>query len=66
MTMIVNNQPPENTGNNGMGFVLGIVVLIIVVVLVIYYGIPYLRGIGGGYQVNVPSNINVNVHTNQK
>lgn len=64
MATIVNNpQPVEQPSNNGgNNFLLGVILIIIVIVLVFYYGLPYLRaGIPSGTQVNVPSNIDVNV-----
>jgi hypothetical protein len=56
------NQPAES-GNNGFGFLLGIIALIIVVAILFFYGLPLLQGNAGGAQVNLPSNANVNVGT---
>lgn len=54
-----NNNPPDN---NGMGFLLGIIVLIVFAVLFFIYAPPYIRGLtSGGTQVNVPKSIDVNV-----
>ena len=62
-TTIVNPAPNNNSsGDNGMGFLLGVIVLIVFVVLFFVYALPYIRGMsGGGVQVNVPKSINVNV-----
>lgn len=61
MATIVNNPAPVAEGNNGMGFLLGVILLIVMVVLFLLYGLPYLRGSVGGTQVNVPEKIDVNV-----
>jgi hypothetical protein len=62
-TTIVNPAPNNNSSdNNGMGFLLGVIVLIVFVVLFFVYALPYIRGLNsGGVQVNVPKSINVNV-----
>jgi len=63
-TTIVNPAPNNNSSdNNGMGFLLGVIVLIVFVVLFFVYALPYIRGLSGsgGIQINVPKNINVNV-----
>jgi len=62
MATIVNNPAPNNSGS-GMGFLLGIIILVIIGAIFFIYGLPYIRqGIGGGgIQVNVPKDINVNV-----
>ncbi len=53
-------------GSNGLGMIVAAVVLVAVVILLLYYGLPYVRGIGlgGTTQVNVPGQVDVNV--NQK
>ena len=58
---VVNNVPPANNGNNGMGFLLGIIVLAAFFLFVFYYGLPYLHG-GMGTQLNIPNKIDVNVN----
>jgi hypothetical protein len=62
-TTIVNPAPNNNSsGDNGMGFLLGVIVLIVFVVLFFVYALPYIRGLtNGGIQVNVPKSVNVNV-----
>ena len=62
-------QTPARESDNGMGFLLGVLLLIIFGVLFIYYLGPALstglRGIGGGgTTITVPKDINVNL--NQK
>ncbi|MGI8419152.1 MAG: hypothetical protein ACR2LN_00750 [Candidatus Levyibacteriota bacterium] len=72
MATIINNpqpiQPVQQPGNNGgSNFLLGVILIIIVLTAVFYYGLPYLRsGISSAPQVNVPSQINVNVKQPQK
>jgi hypothetical protein len=53
----------DHGGNYGL--VIGLVVLLLVVLLVIFYGLPYLRGLGTA-SVNVPDKINVNVNGTAK
>lgn len=61
MATIVNNPAPNNS-DNGMGFLLGIIVLVVVGVLFFFYGLPLIQqGMNKGIQVNVPKDINVNV-----
>jgi CHASE3 domain sensor protein len=59
MTTIVNNPAPESK-SSGMGFVIGIFFLIVIGLVFYYYGLPAIRNIGSP-QINVPSQINVNV-----
>lgn len=64
-TTIVNPAPSNNSSdNNGMGFLLGIIVLVIFGFLFFIYGLPYIRGLSGGnggVQVNIPKSIDVKV-----
>jgi len=62
-TTIVNPAPNNNSSdNNGMGFLLGIIVLIVFVILFFVYALPYIRGLtSGGIQINVPESIDVKV-----
>lgn len=60
--VIVNN--PGSNDNNGMGFLVGIIVLIVFAFLFFYYGLPYLRsamGSGGGPNINIPKDFNLNI-----
>ncbi len=62
-TTIVNAPPANNSSDNGIGLLIGIIVLIIVGGLLFYYGLPYVQQMtSGGIQVNVPKNIDVNVN----
>lgn len=58
MATVVNQ--PADSGNNGMGFVLGVILLIVFAVILFVYGLPMLQGSTGGAQVGVPSTVNVN------
>ncbi|MGH7203700.1 MAG: hypothetical protein ACREHC_04630 [Candidatus Levyibacteriota bacterium] len=71
MATVVNNpqpvQPVQPNNNGGNNFLLGVILIIIVLIAVFYYGLPYLRsGISSAPQVNVPGQVNVDVHTPQK
>ena len=61
MTTIVNNPPSSDNSGGPMGWIIGLVLLIVVGYLVIVYGLPAIRQMGGTPQINIPSNINVNV-----
>lgn len=63
-TTIINPAPSNNSeNNNGIGFLLGVIVLVVFAVLFFVYALPYIRGFGdnGGVQVNIPKSIDVNV-----
>lgn len=62
-TTIINPASNNSSDNNGMGFLLGIIVLIVFVVLFFVYVLPFIRNSSGsgGVQVNVPKSIDVNV-----
>lgn len=63
-TTIINPTPNSTTSDNGMGFLLGVIVLAVFAVLFFVYALPYIRGFSGtsGVQVNVPKTIDVNVN----
>ncbi len=65
MATIVNNPQPASS-DNGVGFLLGVLVLIVFVMLFLVYGVPYLMSYLRGPQINIPSRVNVNVHTSGK
>ncbi len=60
MTTIVNNPPPLNDSNGGMGMIVGIIVLIVVAYIFFMYGLPAIKQIGSP-QINIPSKIDINV-----
>lgn len=66
-TTIINPAPTNNTTtDNGMGFLLGIIVLIVFGFIFFIYGFPLIRqvlnGIGsGGINVTLPKTVDVKV-----
>lgn len=58
--MTVINNPPAQDGNNGFGFLLGVVLLIGFALFIMYYGLPMIRNTTAP-QINVPSQIDVNI-----
>lgn len=64
MTTIVNTPPATNNDSGGMmGMVFGLIVLVILGYLFVFYGVPAIRQFQSrGIQINVPSDINVNVN----
>lgn len=70
-TTVINPQPTQessNSGSNGMGFMLGIILILFLVVLFFVYVLPLIQqGIsqGTGTQINIPKDINVNVDQNK-
>lgn len=62
MTTIVNNPPAKESGG-GMGWIIGLTVFLVVAYLFIMYGLPALRNVQiGAPQINVPSQIDVNIN----
>lgn len=56
--VVVNNPTPTATQNdNGIGFLLGVLLLLAVVFFLIWYGLPRIVA----PQVSVPRSVNVNV-----
>lgn len=63
MTTIVNTPPTTNDNSGGVGMVVGFVALILVAYLLFVYGIPAIQRVGSGTpQINVPSQIDVNIN----
>lgn len=78
MATVVNNPPPASgDSGSGMGMVIGIIVVILVVILLVLFGLPALRGgggasvpdanapTGGGAELTVPEQVDVNVNLEQ-
>lgn len=65
MATVVNNPSSEapRESNNGMGFLLGVIVLIVFAVLFFVYGLPMITQSMQGPTVAVPDQIDVNVNT---
>jgi hypothetical protein len=63
MTTIVNSPAPESNGGSS-GLIIGIFVLVVLGLLFYYFGIPAIRRMGSIQpQINIPSQIDVNVKT---
>lgn len=66
MATIVNTTPAvTGSSDNGMGFLLGVLLLIVFVGVILYFSIPYIQQSvsGGGAQINVPNQVKVHVKT---
>ncbi|KKP28564.1 MAG: hypothetical protein UR15_C0025G0013 [Parcubacteria group bacterium GW2011_GWA2_31_28] len=63
MSTVVNNPPNSDSGGNGMGFLLGVILLVVAVFLLFTYGLPILQRSGGNAnpQLNVPGQVDVNI-----
>lgn len=62
MATIVNNPPASDNSNGPMSMIIMIIVLLVLGYLGYMYGLPALRQVQVGTpQINVPSEINVNV-----
>jgi len=62
MATIINNPPSENSGGP-MGLIFGLVILLVLGYLIYVYGIPAMQGVRVGTpQINIPSQIDVNVN----
>lgn len=62
MTTIVNNPPPSDNSGGPAGMIIGLVIVIIVGYLFVVYGVPAIRQIQTtSPQINVPSEIDVNI-----
>lgn len=63
MTTIVNNPPSTDNSGGPMGWIVALVVIIVLGYLGYIYGIPALQSIKMGTpQINIPSQIDVNVN----
>jgi len=64
MATIVNNPPSnvQHTEESGFNFIIGIVLLLLFLYVLFVYLIPAIPRGFGGTQVNVPSQLNVNLH----
>lgn len=66
MTTIVNNPPSSNDSGGGMGMIIGLAFVVVLVILFFLYGLPAIRQMqSGGVQINVPSQVDVNVKQTQ-
>ncbi len=49
--------------DNGIGFLMGIVLLVVVLYLLFMYGLPMIRSAAAPTQVQIPDKVDVNVNT---
>lgn len=63
MTTIVNTPPASNeSGGNTMGMIIGLVFILVIGYALVVYALPALKNMQiGAPQINVPSDIDVNV-----
>ena len=63
MTTIVNNPPSSDNSGGPMGWIIFIIILLVIGFIGFVYGLPALRRMQlGSPQVNVPSEIDVNIN----
>ena len=63
MTTIINTPQPKEDSSGGMGMIIGLVIVVLATFLFFIYGLPALRQIRlGNPQINVPSEIDVNIN----
>ena len=62
MTVIVNTPPAAKESGGSMGLIIGLIVLMAAVYLFFVYGLPAIQQMKlGSPQINVPSQIDVNI-----
>lgn len=62
MATIVNNPPASNNSGVPMGIIIVIIVLLVLGFLGFVYGLPALKQMQSGMQINVPDKIDVNIN----
>ena len=63
MTTIINTPQPNEDSSGGMGMIIGLVLVVFATFLFFIYGLPALRQMRlGNPQINVPSEIDVNIN----
>jgi hypothetical protein len=63
MTTIVNSPQPANNSGGLVGIIIALIVLVVLLYLGFVYGLPALRQMKSGTpQINVPSEIDINVN----
>ena len=63
MTTIVNSPQPANNSGGLVGIIIALIVLVVLLYLGFVYGLPALRQMkSGAPQINVPSQIDINVN----
>ncbi len=62
MTTIVNTPPAQESGDNTVAMIIGLILILGIGYFVVVYGLPSLRNMQlGTPQINVPSKVDVNV-----
>lgn len=62
MATVINNPPQSNDSGGGRGMIIGLIVLVVLAYLFFVYGLPRIQNMQSGTpQINVPSEIDVNV-----
>lgn len=61
MATVINNPPQSNNSGGPMGMIIGLIVLVVLAYLLYVYGLPAFQQMQGGTQINIPSQIDVNV-----
>lgn len=64
MTTIVNNPPAQTNEKGGyMGLIIGVIVIVLFAYMFMMYGLPAIRQMQVGTpQINIPSEIDVNIN----
>ena len=62
MATIINNPPASDNSSGPFGIIIVLVVLLVLGYLGYVYGLPAIRQMSGGTQINVPSKIDVNIN----
>ncbi len=63
MATTVVNSTPATTQDNGMAFLLGVILFIMFIVVLLFLGIPYIQRTFNSTkaQINIPDHVNVNI-----
>lgn len=61
MATVINNPPASNNSGGPMGMIVGLIVLVVLAFLFFVYVLPAVQQTQSGTQINVPSEIDVNV-----
>lgn len=61
MATVINNPPASNNSGGPMGMIIGLIVLVVLAFLFFVYVLPAVQQTQSGTQINVPSEIDVNV-----
>ena len=62
MATIVNTPPAQDNSSSSMGFIFAILLLLLVGFLFFTYGLPALRNATSAPQINIPSEVDINVN----